>query len=313
MRAVPAVAIGIAQLAGRVLLAWLLIVAISFVVIRALPGDPVAIFLANSGVAASETVLADYRAAWGLDRSLPVQFLDWLGGFVRLDWGAELTSGRPIRAEILEGLPWSIAIGCGGLALAGLFGTALGFRAALHPGGLADKLSRTFAVGAQALPAFAVGLVLLWWLSVEWRLVRPFSGTVGERLVMPVALVALFSLGAVARVARVAFAETAAAPHFVTALSKGLSPQVALWLHGRRHAAIVLLAALSPELAWAVGGTIVAEVVFAVPGLSTSLLEAVGERDYGALQACLAVIALWIVLILGAARAMRRALEPRTP
>ena len=292
MQAASAAAAGIVHLAGRIALAWLLIVAVSFVVIRALPGDPVAIFLANAGVAASDAVLSDYRIAWGLDRPVATQFVEWLGRFLRLDWGHELASGRPIRSEILEGLPWSMAIGCGGLAIAAVLGTALGFRAACRPGRAADRLSRVLAVSAQALPAFAVGLVLLWWFSVEWRLVRPFSGTVAERLAMPVALVALFSLGTVARVARSAFAETACAPYFVTALAKGLAPQVALWRHGRRHAAIVLLATLSPELAFAVGGTIVAEVVFAVPGLSTSLLDAVAERDYGALQACVAVIAL---------------------
>lgn len=298
-------------LAGRVAFAWLLVVAVSFALIRALPGDPVAIFLANAGVAANETVLAQYRAAWGLDRPLVVQFGDWLTRFVRLDWGAELVSGRPVRTEVLAGLPWSFAIGCGGLGLAGLIGTLLGFAAALRPRGLADRVSRAFAVGAQAIPAFAVGLGLLWWFSVEWRLVRPFSGAMAERLVLPVALVALFSVGTVARVTRSAFAEVAGEPYFATALAKGLPPRTALWRHGRRHAAIVLLAALSPELAWAVGGTIVAEVVFAVPGVSTTLLDAVAERDYGALQAAIAVIALWIVVVLTAARALRRRLDPR--
>lgn len=251
---------------GRIGAGWLSAVLAAFVVMRALPGDPVAIFLANTGVAANDAVLAAYRAAWGLDRPLPEQFVDWLAGFVRLDWGAELVTGRPIRERVFVGLPWSAAIGCGGLALAGAAGIALGFRAALRPAGLADRLTRALAVGAQAVPAFAVGLVLLWAFAVEWRLVSPFSGTAAERLILPIILVALFSLGAIARVTRAAFAEVAAAPYFMTALAKGLSPAQALWRHGRRRAAIILIAALSPELAWAVGGTLVAETVFAIPG-----------------------------------------------
>ena len=291
--------------------AWLAVVAASFALIRLLPGDPVAIFLAGQNVAASEAVLAAYRAAWGLDQPLAAQFVRWLGGFLTLDWGLGLTSGRPVRDEILSGLPWSAAIGCGGLALAAALGVPLGFRAALRPGGLADRLSRAVAVGAQALPSFAVGLVLLWAFAVEWRVVRPFSGTAAERLALPILLVAFFSLGTFARVTRAAFAEIAATPYLVTALAKGLAPGEALWRHGRRQAAIVLLAALSPELAWAIGGTIVAEVVFSVPGLSARLLDAVATRDYGLLQASVAMIALWIVVVLSAARTLRRRLEVR--
>lgn len=296
-----------ARLAG----AWLLIVAAAFLAIRALPSDP-AVILANAqGVAASPALVAEYHAAWGLDRPLAEQFAGWLMKFLSGDWGRSLSSGRPVFDEFVTRTPWSLAIGCGGLALAALTGFGLGFRGALRPGGLADRLTQALAVAGQSLPGFAVGLVLLWWLAVEWRLLRPLSGGVAERLLLPVLLVALFSLGSVGRVARAAFAEAAAAVWMRTALAKGLSPAVALWRHGRRHAALTVLAAITPELAWVIGGTAVAEVVFGIPGLSDAVIDAVGTRDYMVLQAYMALVALWIVGTYEAARWARRRLDPR--
>ncbi|MEO1103850.1 MAG: ABC transporter permease, partial [Pseudomonadota bacterium] len=295
----------------RIAFGWLVVVIVAFILIRALPGDPVALFLSRGNVAASDAVVADLRAAWGLDRSLFHQLVDWLGGFLTLDWGRSITTGEPILAEVLARLPWSIAIGLGGLLIAIGLGTFVGFEAALRPGGLADRLSRVLAVAAQAVPAFAIGFVLLWLFAVELRWVRPFSGGTLERLVLPVLLVALFSVGSVARVARVAFQDVLAAPWFRTALAKGLSARVALWRHGRRHAALTIAAAFSPELGWVIGGTVMAEVVFGIPGLSEYLVDAVRNRDYGAIQASVAAIGLWIVLALEAMRIVRISLEPR--
>ncbi|MEM8663826.1 MAG: ABC transporter permease subunit, partial [Pseudomonadota bacterium] len=122
---------------------------------------------------------------------------------------------------------------------------------------------------------------------------------------------ALFSIGAVSRMARVGFDEAAGAPWFLTALAKGLSRRAALWHHGNRHTGLTMIAALAPELAWVIGGTVVAEVVFGVPGLSEYLVDAVRNRDYGAIQACIAAIGLWIILSLEVLRIVRRRLEPR--
>lgn len=304
--------VDVATFLGRVTLAWLVVVVAAFLLIRALPGDPVSLFLVNTGVQTGDAVVADLRAAWGLDQPLLGQLASWFGGFVTFDWGHSITTGEPILAEIAARLPWSMAIGLGGLALAVALGVWAGFEAAVRPDSLADRLTRALAVGAQAVPAFAIGLLLLWVFAVELRWIRPFSGGVLERVALPILLVALFSIGAVARVCRTAFLSVAASPWFITALAKGLSHREALWRHGRRYAALTVLAAFAPELGWVIGGTVIAEVVFGVPGLSEYLVDAVRHRDYGALQACVAAIGLWIVLALEGARFIRRHLEPRT-
>lgn len=303
---------GGAGVAGSLALSWLVLVALGFLAIRALPGDPVASLLAATNVAPTPETIAAMRGAFGLDRPLWQAFGDWLLGFLALEWGTSPVTGRPILDEIAARAPVSAAIGAGGFALALAAGFLLGFRGAARPGGLTDRASRILAVVGQALPAFAVGLVLLWLFAVEWRLVRPLSGGAAERLVLPIALVALFSIGSVARLSRAAFAEAAVAPWMVTARMKGRSRAGALWRHGRRHAALVVLAAATPEAAWIVGGTAVAEIVFTAPGLSERIVAAVAARDYPVLQAYVACVALFLLLVHAAARTARHRLDPRS-
>ena len=153
--------------------------------------------------------------------------------------------------------------------------------------------------------------MLLWLMSIELRLVRPLSGGVAERLILPVMVVAFFSLGSLARLSRVAFRQVAGQPFYRTALLKGLGRGRALWRHGRRHAALTVLAALTPELAWVIGGTAVVEIVFSIPGLSEYVVAAVAARDYAVLQAFVAVVAVWLLVVQGLAAFARRRIDPR--
>ncbi|MEM0909239.1 MAG: ABC transporter permease [Pseudomonadota bacterium] len=291
---------------------WLAAVAVSFFLIRLVPGDPVDVFISHVNIRASDELIAAYRRQWGLDEDLLTQFTHWLQGFVTLDWGTSFATGAPVSDELAQRLAWSAAIGFGGMAGAVTLGVTLGFFAALKPRGFADHTSRVMAVAGQSLPAFAVGVVLLWLFAAELRWIQPFSGGPLERLLLPMALVAFFSVGSIARLTRAGFDETVQAPYLLTALSKGLSYRSAVWRHGRRRAAIVILAGIAPDLAWIVGGTAVAEIVFGVPGLSERVVEAVAARDYPVLQAYVALVAIWIILGLQLCALIRCTLDPRS-
>ncbi|MEM6849896.1 MAG: ABC transporter permease, partial [Pseudomonadota bacterium] len=219
--------------------------------------------------------------------------------------------GGAVTGELLERLRWSAGIGLGGMICALVVGSGLGFFAAANPNGLADRLSRGMAVAGQALPAFALGVIALWLLAAELRWIQPFAGGPIERLLLPIALVGFFSIGSVSRLVRAGFMETVDAPYLRTALAKGLPYRLALWRHGRRRAAIGLLASIAPDLAWIVGGTAIAEIVFGVPGLSERVIQAVAARDYPVLQAYVALVAVWIIIGLQLCAAARRSLDPR--
>lgn len=300
-----------ARLLGMTIVSWLAVVAVSFVFIRLVPGDPVEIYINRMNIRQSDDLIASYRLAWGLDRWIGEQFIIWLRGFVTFDWGVSFETGGQVIDLLLPGLGWSAAIGFGGMTSALSAGFMLGYAAALHPGQSADRASRALAIGGQALPAFALGLVVLWVLAVQLKIIHPFSGGIVESLLLPVLLVAFFSIGSISRIARAAFLEVAFAPYMRTARAKGHSYPKALWLHGYGHAAIVLMAGIAPDLAWIVGGTAVAEIVFSVPGLSERVIAAVAVRDYPVLQCYLALVALWIVLGLAIANGLRRRFDPR--
>lgn len=304
---------GALGLVGRLALSWLAVVAAAFLLLRTMPGDPIEMFLDQMSVQSGPEIVAAYRAAWGLDEPLTWQFLHWLEGFVTFDWGVSFETGRPVAADFAARLPYSAAIGVGGMTLAVIGGFLLGYLAALRPGGAFDAISRGLAVAGQSLPAFAVGLVALWVLGVELRWIDAFGGGPVERIVMPMLLVTFFSVGAMARLTRAGFAEVKRSPYFRTALAKGRSRPAALWHHGRAAGALTLIAGLAPELAWIIGGTAVAEIVFGVPGISERVVQAVSHRDYAILQPYIALLALWVALVLHGARGVRRALDPRMP
>ena len=300
-----------AHLLGRLALSWLAVVAVAFVLLRFMPGDPVDVFLAHVNVRSGPETVAAYRAQWDLDGSLAAQFGRWLVGFATFDWGVSFETGRPVAADFVARLPYSAAIGFGGMALAVAGGFGLGFLAAHRPGGVADVLSRGLAVAGQALPAFAVGVVLLWVFGVRLRWIDAFGGSLVERLLLPTLLVAFFSMGSMARLARAGFGDVKRSPYYRTALAKGRSDAGALWRHGWAAGFLTLIAGLAPELAWVVGGTAIAEIVFGVPGLSERVVQAVNHRDYVVIQAYVALVALWVALVLQGARLVRRSLDPR--
>ena len=286
---------------------------LAFVVLHAMPGDPVVITLIADNVPVTPATVAALKHRWGLDRPLVAQYAAWLGRFTAGDWGLSFRTARPIREELLGRLPTSLMLGLGGLALALGSGVILGFLAARRPRGAADVASRLLSIGAQAIPAFWLGLLLIWLLAAELRLLRPFTGGRLERLVLPTLIVALYHTGSFARVVRYALLQAEAAPFFLTAQAKGLSRNAALLQHGARLALLAVLAAVPAELAWAIGGTAVVEVVFAVDGISRFLVESIAVRDYFVLQAYIMVTAVWMLGVHLLAGLLRHRLDPRVP
>lgn len=284
---------------------------LAFVTLRAIPGDPAEIALAAWHVAATQETLDALRRDWGLDRTLAHQYGAWLMRFLVGDWGVSFRTGRPILSEMLERLPVSAALGFGGLTLAVLVSIPLGFLAARSPGGLADGLARGINILGQSVPAFWLGLLLIWGLAVKLQVVPAFAAEGGGRLLLPVLLVALYSVGPLARIYRTALVDAARQPYFLASRAKGLGYTQALWKHGHRAAAFALVAALAPEFAWVIGGSAVIEVVFALPGISQFLVQSIAARDYFVLQAYVMMLGGWMLSVRLVLDVVLRLVDPR--
>lgn len=300
----------IGRLVRLAVLIWAVSVA-AFALLHAVPGDPVIITLSVQNLPVTPETVAAMRAEWGLDRPLVQQYAHWLAGFLSGDWGMSFRTSQPILDEFARRLPVSMALGFGGLALAVLVALPLGFAAACRPRGLADRVARAITVLTQAVPSFWLGLVAIWLAAVELGLLEAFTGPLGERLVLPILIIGLYSMGSLTRVYRTELLAAAETPMFRTARAKGLSRASALWRHCHRRSLFGLMAALTPEFGWVIGGTAVTEVVFGLPGISHFLVESIGARDYFVLQAYIFVIAIWMLAVFGAAGLAGRLLDPR--
>lgn len=304
LQQVPAVLVR----AGISLLA---ISAIAFAIIAAMPSDPVMIAIRAWNLPATEETIAAMRAEWGLDLPGPVRYLHWLANFLAGDWGRSFRTGDPILQEFVRRLPLSLTLGLSGLLLATALAIPLGFAAALNPRGMADRLSRAISVGVQAVPSFWLGLILLWVLGVQMRLIRPFANDASSYL-LPILVIAVHSLGILSRVYRRDLLATTSQPYYRTALAKGLSRRQALWRHGHRSALYALLAAVRSEAGWAIGSTATLEILFGLPGISQFLVQSMSARDYFVLQAYVMVIAAWMIVVNGSISIAMNRLDPRS-
>lgn len=297
-------------LARSLFMLWLASLAV-FLLPALMPGDPALLALNERGQAATPENAAALRAEWRMDDGLVWQYGRWLRGFVSGDWGPSLRTGRSVAQEISPRLPWSLAIGGGGILLAGVLCLPLGFAAARRPGGIVDRLTRGFTIGAQIAPSFLIAILAAWLLSAQLHWLNLHTGPAFERVLLPMLLVGLYALAPLTRIVRNAFLIAGEEAYLRTALAKGLRPGQALRRHAGKPVLVSLLAALTPQMAWIIGGTTVMEVAFAIPGLSQLVVESVTTRDYAVLRVYVMGVAILMVAVHAAAELLRGRLDPR--
>jgi len=287
-----------------------------FAFMQVLPGNPARVAL---GVNASEEAVARMTADYGLDRPLPVQYLDWVGGMLRLDPGIEYVSKAAIGPQIADRLQvtlWLVAVS---MMLAVVVAVPVGTWMAVrhrHPDGVA--LSAVSQVGV-AVPAFLAGIVLIsifavrlgWVPSGGW--VPPARDPVEflRRLALPTIALALVQGSVLARYVRSAVLDVLREDYLRTARAKGLRPMPALWRHGLRNAAIPVVTVLGLQLATLLIGAVVVEQVFVIPGLGTLLLDSVAERELLTVQSVVMVLVVAVLVINFVVDALYLVIDPR--
>jgi len=279
-----------------------------FLIIHLIPGDPVDNLL-KVGSSASDR--AAIEARYGLDRPLPVQYAIWLGKVLTGDLGTAIVGRRPVAEIVTQALPHSLTLG--GLAI--LFSTAvgigLGIVAARFRDRWPDQAIMAGVLVGSTLPGFWLGLILILIFSVQlgWF---PVSGArTWSSLVLPVLTVGLGGTALVARVTRVAMIEAGSRDFVMLLHAKGLSPARIRFSHVLRHAMIPVVTILALRIGWILGGSVTVEVVFARPGLGTTLIKALNQHDYPVVQACLLMLAVAVMLGTLAGDLVQAAMDPR--
>lgn len=273
--------------------ALILMSAVIFLLSR-ITGDPVALLL---GDGATEDDRQAMIRDLGLDQSLLVQYGHFIVNAVTGDFGHSVSAGRrPALELVLERLPASLSLAAVALAFTIVTGIALGVFAAITRGSLGDLAARLLALIGQSVPAFWLGIVLIYIFAVQLRWL-PTSGY-GEwyHYILPAATLGLFTLAAVTRLVRASMLEAMGSEYIKLARIKGLPEALVIWKHALANSLIPVITFMGAFFATMITGAVVVETVFAWPGMGRLAYEAILARDFPVVQAVVLVItALFIV------------------
>ncbi len=294
----------------------LAISALAFALIRLVPGGPVEVYLSNPGVRPED--LERLRRALGLDQPVWQQYVNWLGAFLRGDWGFSYSDGRPVLTRILERLPASFELVGASMALGLIGAVPVAIVAALRRGSWFDRVSTATAVVGVALPSFWLGLLLqlvfaigLGWLPSSGR--GP-DGDVAERLrhlVLPASVLAFVHAAAWSRYLRASLVDTLRRPFLRAAQARGVSARHLITHHALPNALAPAVTVVLLDAALLIPGAVVTESVFAWPGVGSLFTEALARRDYTVLMAMLMISSAGVVALGVVADVVHAWLDPR--
>ena len=267
---------------------------LTFLLVHAVPGDPVEVMLGESASSADRTQL---QADLGLDKPIAFQFASYLGKLAQGDFGVSIHSKKPIADLLAERLPATAKLALLALTIAISIGLPLGIIAALKFRHWPDKLATLLSLSISAMPHFWLGPMLMM-LFALWLGLLPVSGMEsGTAIILP-ALTLGFGLAAIlTRMTRASMLEVLHEDFIRTARAKGLTERTVILRHALRAALLPIVTVLGLQLGSLLAGTVITETVFAWDGIGRLLVESIEKRDYPVTQACVLVIALVYVLV----------------
>jgi peptide/nickel transport system permease protein len=300
------------------------VVIVTFLLTRALPGDPAAYF---AGPAATQEAIEQIRVKLGLDKPLIIQFGHYVQDLARGELGTSLTTGQSVSSDIRARLPASAELTLLGLIVSMLIAVPLGIVAATRPGSLIDHACRVVATAGVSLPVFFTGLILVYvfyyllglapaplgrldtFLSpppqvTGFYLIDSLIAGDGEvfvaslkQLILPVATLAIFSLAPIARMTRASMLAVLASDFVRTARASGLSPVTVIITYAFRNAMLPVITTLGMVFSFLLGANVLVEKVFAWPGIGSYAVEALVTSDFAPVQGFVLTMAVMYVLL----------------
>lgn len=281
----------------------MLVVAVSvFLLLHLTPGDPAAVLAGDN---ATSDQVAQIRAHLGLDQPLWWQFGTWLWRLLHGDLGESLFWGKPVLTLVLERAEPTLSLALTTITVAVVIAVSLGVLAAWQAGSLTDRLVMGFAVLGFSVPVFVVGYVLIFIFSINLRWLpvqgyAPIAEGIGpwiERLVLPSVALGLAYVALIARITRASMLEVLAEDYVRTALAKGVAPRPMLMRHALKNAAVPIVTVVGIGVALLIGGVVITETVFNIPGVGRLVVDAIQRRDYPIIQGVILIFSAVYVLV----------------
>jgi peptide/nickel transport system permease protein len=292
----------------RVIEAILIILLVSIIVffsMRLLPGDPIMMLMTSSDLEEStEQQIVELRHEYGLDRPLVVQYFDWLGGIAHGDLGKSILQGIPVGKEIMRRLPITLHLGMLAFLISMIVGIPAGIICAIRRGTWIDTVVTLLANLGITVPSFWLGIVLIYffavllgWLPVQGY-ISPFTNfwTNTRQIIMPVFCLAVFPIAADARQTRSSMLEVMHQDYVRTAWAKGLKERGVILKHALKNALIPVVTLKGTTFRMIVGGAVLIETVFNIPGMGRLAVASVVNQDYPYVQGVTLIVAATVVL-----------------
>jgi ABC-type dipeptide/oligopeptide/nickel transport system permease component len=314
------------------------VIIVTFLLTRALPGDPAVYF---AGPAATQQAIEEIRHLMGFDRSLPVQFIDYLYDLARGDLGNSLSTGQPVMTEILTRLPASAELTLSALLLAVAIAVPLGIAAAMRPGSPVDHTCRIVTTAGVSLPVFFTGLLLVYVFYYLTGLAPAPLGRLDifssapphltgfylidsliagdfetfraalSQLILPAVTMAIFSLAPLARITRASMLAALGSEFIRTARASGLPRRRIVYTYALRNALLPVITTLGMVFSFMLGANVLVEKVFAWPGIGSYAVEALIASDYAPVQGFVLAMALLYVALNLVIDLVYRLVDPR--
>ena len=279
----------------------LLVSIILFAIINLLPGDAA---MAVMGESINQEDLIRTRSELGLDKPIYVRYADWLGKVLHGDLGRAIKSNQPVSEIITQRLPVTVELTLLAMVISTVIAVPAGIFAALRRNSTWDVVDGIVSMIGIAMPPFWMGILLILLFSV-WSGWLPSSGYVGffkdpvknlQHLAMPAFTIGFAFAATIMRQTRSSMLEVLGEEYIVTARAKGLKENVVIWKHALRNALIPVVTVISMQMGRLIGGAVVTETVFALPGVGREMVDSIIARDYPVVMALILITALCVVL-----------------
>jgi peptide/nickel transport system permease protein len=290
-----------------------------FMMLRLIPGDVVDVILGTEGAASPER-MAQLRAMFGLDRPFHEQYLTWIGGLLTGDLGKSIRTSRPILPDILMRLPVTLQLTTMAMGLSLCFALPLGVLSAVRRHTRSDSLIRVLGLIGLSIPNFWLATMMILAASTYARGILPTSGftpmtqdVLGNvrSLLMPSIALAVANMAILMRMTRSSMLEVLRQEYVNTARSKGLVERAVVYRHALRNALIPVATIAGVQVGYLLGGAIIVEQIFALPGVGTLILNGIMQRDYPVVQAGVLFVSTCFVLVNLAVDVLYAYLDPR--
>lgn len=291
----------------QALFVLLMVTLIVFFVMRLLPGDPLIIYMAQTAdvQAMPPEMLENLRHQFGLDKPIMVQYVNWVGGIFRGDFGTSIFYHEKVGVLMLERFPVTVHIGLLSLILGAVVGVAAGLLAAVRRGKWLDKIITPLTYIGICIPVFFVGILMIYafGLKLGWLPISGYTSPFDDfwlstrQLVMPVICMAVFGLAANARQMRSSMLEVTQQDYIRTAWAKGLSERMVIIKHAMKNSLIPVITLMGVSVGIIFGGSVLVELIFAIPGVGRLMVSSIFGQDYVVVQAITFIIAVVVLLV----------------